>query len=117
MQLANEPDLYGKNGLRGPEYSPTDFHREFGQMLQGYKDNRNVPITNNFVAPNVCCGGIGGGWFPEQVFETGFLDTYEADVKYVSVEQYVHHHHQQLYRAKYLFPATQRIIATLPDRS
>jgi hypothetical protein len=91
MQLGNEPDLYRINGLRTDTYTPQDYAREWGQVLQGYKGNQNVPVTNNLIAPSVCCGGGPGspGWTPEMVWETDFLNTYAADLKYISIEQSV----------------------------
>ncbi len=88
MQLGNEPDLYHGNGIRkNTSYDQYAYFSDWGTVVQKYKSDPQVPITNNFVAPSVCCGGGGGGWTPEQVFDTGFLDAYANDLAYISVEQ------------------------------
>jgi hypothetical protein len=86
MQLGNEPDLYNNNNLRAPGYQPVDFTNEFGQVLQGYQNDPQVPVKNNFVGPSVCCGQD-IGWKPEQIWDTGFLDKYAQFLSWISVEQ------------------------------
>jgi hypothetical protein len=87
MQLGNEPDLYRNNQLRPADYNETIYHDEFGQVLQDYLSDANVPNKNLFVAPSVCCGQD-IGWTPERVWNTGFLDSYAANLAYMSVEHY-----------------------------
>jgi len=87
MQLGNEPDLYHNNGLRDPSYLPPQYFTEFGQVLQDYVSDSNVPNKNMFVAPSVCCGQD-IGWKPEDVWNTGFLDAYANNLAYLAVEHY-----------------------------
>lgn len=87
MQLGNEPDLYFNNGLRSANYTPQDYFNDFGQVLNDYKNDPNVPNSNIFVAPSVCCGQD-IGWTPERVWDTGFLKSYVQNLAYLSVEHY-----------------------------
>ena len=88
LQLGNEPDLYYTNSIRNSSYDETDYFNDFGQVVQDYVNDANLPNHNKFLAPSVCCGGVGqAGWTPEQVFQTGFLDEYAKYLSYISVQR------------------------------
>ena len=88
LQLGNEPDLYGQNGIRPGGYTPAEYNSDWGLVLSDYINDAAITNKTMFVAPSVCCGG-GAGWTPEQVFDTGFLTTYATNLAYISVQQYV----------------------------
>ena len=86
LQLGNEPDLYGYNGIRGPGYSPAQYDQDWGTVLNQYLGNSNIKNSSMFLAPSVCCGG-NIGWKPEDVWNTGFLDHYKDHLAYLAVQQ------------------------------
>jgi len=88
LQMGNEPDLYWRNGIRGADYSPQAYHEDWGVFLNHYVSDREMRNLTQFIAPSVCCGSS-IGWTPEQVFDTGFLDTYNDNLGWIAVQQYV----------------------------
>lgn len=86
LQLGNEPDLYFNNAIRSADYSVTQYSSEWGTVLQDYLSDSSVSNNSMFIAPSVCCGG-GIGWTPEDVWNTGFLDSYKDHLSYISVQQ------------------------------
>jgi hypothetical protein len=49
--------------------------------------NSSITVKNNLMGPSIASGQ--GNWQPEDVWNTGFLDTYADNLKYLTVEQYV----------------------------
>jgi len=84
--MGNEPDLYNRNGIRGPDYTPDQYNTDWGTFLNYYLNDASMKNVTQFIAPSVCCGG-NIGWTPEQVFDTGFLDNYQNNLGYIAVQQ------------------------------
>ncbi|KAH9834480.1 glycoside hydrolase family 79 protein [Rhodofomes roseus] len=84
LQVGNEPDLYARHGLRQSTYGPNDYFGEFAQVVQAMQADSNVKVNNNLIAPSVATGD----WTPEDVWNTGFIDTYEASLSALAVEHY-----------------------------
>ncbi|PAV18473.1 glycoside hydrolase family 79 [Pyrrhoderma noxium] len=87
LQLGNEPDLYHQNLLRDTDYNQDQYFTEWGSVLSVYENDSNIKNNSQFVAPSVCCGG-NIGWTPEDVWNTGFLDSYGDHLAYISVQHY-----------------------------
>jgi len=75
LQVGNEPDLYGRYastltvifslvicctdycvirhgvGGRSAAYSPFDYFREFGVVMNAINGNANIPVKNNIIGP------------------------------------------------------------------
>ncbi|TDL27070.1 hypothetical protein BD410DRAFT_783231 [Rickenella mellea] len=83
LQGGNEPDLYGGHGKRGTDYAPQDYFNDFGVLVKAMGDDGQIQQKNLLVAPSVCCQ-----WSPEDVFKTGFLDTYGDKLTAIAVEHY-----------------------------
>jgi hypothetical protein len=47
--------------------------------------NTSIPIKNNLLGPSVS-----GYWWPEMIWNTGFIEDYTDSLKYLTVEQYVY---------------------------
>ena len=90
LQLGNEPDLYHQNLLRDTDYNQDQYFTEWGSVLSVYENDSNIKNNSQFVAPSVCCGG-NIGWTPEDVWNTGFLDSYGDHLAYISVQQCVYY--------------------------
>ncbi|KAG8951956.1 hypothetical protein FRC04_005289 [Tulasnella sp. 424] len=121
LQLANEPDLYGKHLKKWPEYSITDFLNETNYMIG------DLPIQQpNIVGPSVCCE-----WTIDQLLDAGYMDQFTNQLKFVDVMHYPHHncygppnnqdpqelypgylnHHEVVALASPYFPAANRALA------
>ncbi|TFK33314.1 glycoside hydrolase family 79 protein [Crucibulum laeve] len=86
LQAGNEPDFYSGNGVRESTYSPWDYFGEVGTLIETIDANVNIPNKNMLIAPSL--GGGGRGWFPEQIWDTGFLTTYVDRLYALTVEHY-----------------------------
>ncbi|EPQ55987.1 glycoside hydrolase family 79 protein [Gloeophyllum trabeum ATCC 11539] len=84
LQVANEPDLYGRHGHRPLTYSPSDYYGEFGNLVTALADDNNVNNKANLIAPNLATGD----WIPENVWDTGFLTSYANSLGALAVEHY-----------------------------
>lgn len=89
LQVGNEPDLYGKHRLGGRPvtYDVQDYFTEFGQMMEAVNNDENIVIKNQFAGPSVT-GGL-AGWSMDDVFGTGYLQSYSSNLGYIAVERYV----------------------------
>ncbi|EIW64921.1 glycoside hydrolase family 79 protein [Trametes versicolor FP-101664 SS1] len=83
FQAANEPDLYAAHGHRPSTYGPFDFFGEYALLTQAYQNDSAIPVKNNLIAPSVS-----GTWTPEEVWNTGFVDSYTQYLGSLSVERY-----------------------------
>jgi hypothetical protein len=83
LQVGNEPDLYAKHGRRPATYSPTDYGNEFGQLVNAVRADPNIPSPNMLIAPN-----LAGIWKPDEVWVTGFAQTYQDSLGALAVERY-----------------------------
>ncbi|KAJ7103817.1 hypothetical protein C8R44DRAFT_945254 [Mycena epipterygia] len=87
LQAANEPDLYVQHGQRVGPYTPNNYSGEMHDFLaQLAASGADVSgrAKQLLVAPNIA----DNGWTPEQVWETGFVDTYSDNLAYLAVEKY-----------------------------
>ncbi|PFH50110.1 glycoside hydrolase family 79 protein [Amanita thiersii Skay4041] len=84
LQAGNEPDFYGQFGKRQKGYLPSDYFGEVGQLINQLNNDPKVLNTSMLLGPSVASGA----WSPEDVWNTGFADTYSANLAYLSVEHY-----------------------------
>ena len=85
LQIANEPDLY-QDRRRGPSYQIPDWTSELQSFFGALKTaDPDLPTSNNFHIPNVCCN-----WSPDQMMESGMLDTFKDDMKALTWQHYPH---------------------------
>lgn len=70
-------------------------------------NDANAVNKNLLIGPNIATGD----WVPEDVWQTGFVDTYSENLAYLAVEQYVSRHLETYY--SYICIATQRTTVTL----
>lgn len=73
---------YNSHGHRPSDYDPADYTEEFGLVIQAIGNDSLVSTRNNLIGPSVS-----GTWSPEQVWDTGFITDYSADLLALSVEQ------------------------------
>lgn len=84
LQAGNEPDLYVRHGHRTDPYGPSDYGNEFGALVQAMGNDANAVNKNLLIGPNIATGD----WVPEDVWQTGFVDTYTENLAYLAVEHY-----------------------------
>ncbi|EKM76173.1 hypothetical protein AGABI1DRAFT_115938 [Agaricus bisporus var. burnettii JB137-S8] len=85
LQAGNEPDLYERHGHRPAPYTPQDYNREFGELIQAMQANGNIPRTNDIlIGPSLATGD----WEPQMVWDTGFIDNYRDNLCVLTVEHY-----------------------------
>ncbi|KAK0190675.1 glycoside hydrolase family 79 protein [Armillaria mellea] len=84
LQAGNEPDLYVRHGHRTDPYGPSDYGNEFGALVQAMSNDANAVNKNLLIGPNIATGD----WVPEDVWQTGFVDTYSENLAYLAVEHY-----------------------------
>lgn len=78
LQLANEPDLYGRHLKKWPEYSIADFMNETNYMIQ------DLPVQHpNIVGPSVCCQ-----WTVDQVLDAGYMSQFNNQLNIIDVMHY-----------------------------
>ncbi|KAJ7153086.1 glycoside hydrolase family 79 protein, partial [Mycena crocata] len=86
-QAANEPDLYSAHGHRPSTYSPFDYvGEEIPPLLSPLPPSLTAhdrPLTNP-TGPSIA----DASWTPEMVWDTGFVNTYSANLAWLSVEKY-----------------------------
>ncbi|KAI0651078.1 glycoside hydrolase superfamily [Trametes meyenii] len=82
-QVGNEPDLYADHGHRSPDYNQTDYFNEFGVVVNAMQQDAKIKNKNNLIAPS-----LQGTWSPEDLFATGFLDSYASSVDIIAMEHY-----------------------------
>ncbi|KAJ6599975.1 glycoside hydrolase family 79 protein [Mycena vulgaris] len=84
LQAGNEPDLYADHKHRAETYSPYDYFGEVGDLVAALAADDAVPVKNNLIGPSVATGD----WTPEMVWDTGFIDSYSANLMALAVEHY-----------------------------
>lgn len=82
MQVGNEPDLYSAHGHRPQTYSQEDYFGEFGLFIQAMNADTNISNKTMLIAPSVSVN-----WTPEQIWDTGFIDSYNQSLGILSVEK------------------------------
>ncbi|KAF7315155.1 Glyco-hydro-79C domain-containing protein [Mycena indigotica] len=90
LQASNEPDMYVIHGHRPETYGPFDYLGELSDFL-GQVTSTNADPTGramkNLIGPNIATFA----WTLEQVWDTGFVDTYNANLAYLAAEKYPNH--------------------------
>ncbi|KAJ7163680.1 glycoside hydrolase family 79 protein [Mycena filopes] len=81
-QAGNEPDMYSLHGHRPSTYGPYDYGGEFSDFLTAMSA-ANLDATK-LIGPNIA----NFAWTPEMVWDTGFVDTFNANLAYLAVEKY-----------------------------
>ncbi|RDB17658.1 Beta-glucuronidase [Hypsizygus marmoreus] len=84
LQIGNEPDLYVRHGHRPSTYGPNDYVGEVYNLLNAMSGPENAINRNLLIGPNIATGD----WKPEDVWNTGFIDDFSANLAYVAVENY-----------------------------
>ncbi|KAJ7146974.1 glycoside hydrolase family 79 protein [Mycena epipterygia] len=87
LQAGNEPDMYALHQHRNDTYSPFDYGGEVSDFLAQIASDGADPegrAKNLLVAPNIA----NFNWKNEQVWDTGFVDTYHDNLAYLAVEKY-----------------------------
>ncbi|KAG6864424.1 hypothetical protein C0991_009618 [Blastosporella zonata] len=82
IQIGNEPDLYQAHD-HYTTYGPYDYYGDFGVFVDDM-EAANLPGTNLLVGPNIAYAD----WTTEEVWNTGFVSTYSANLEFLSVENY-----------------------------
>ncbi|KAJ7054643.1 glycoside hydrolase family 79 protein [Mycena amicta] len=86
-QAANEPDLYVAHLHRPSTYGPFDYFGEFSDLITQLNASGLDPngrAASLMLGPSVA----DATWTPEMVFDTGYVDTYNANLAWLSVEKY-----------------------------
>ncbi|KAJ7141844.1 hypothetical protein C8R43DRAFT_583571 [Mycena crocata] len=87
LQASNEPDMYNLHGHRPPTYSPFDYGGEFSDFLAQVEAAGVDPTGRgraNLIGPNIATFA----WTLEQVWDTGFVDTYNSNLAFLAAEKY-----------------------------
>ncbi|KAG6864519.1 hypothetical protein C0991_008981 [Blastosporella zonata] len=82
IQIGNEPDLYQRHE-HFTTYGPYDYYGDFGAYVTDMT-TANLPGTNLLVGPNIASAD----WTAEEVWNTGFVSTYNQNLAFLSVENY-----------------------------
>ncbi|KIL60021.1 glycoside hydrolase family 79 protein, partial [Amanita muscaria Koide BX008] len=84
LQAGNEPDFYGTFGKRPANYTQFDYFGDIGQLVNQMGNDPLVLNRTMLLAPSVATGP----WTPEQVWDTGFLNSYAQYMSWLAVEHY-----------------------------
>ncbi|KAJ7200294.1 hypothetical protein GGX14DRAFT_466601 [Mycena pura] len=86
LQAGNEPDMYTLHGHRPTTYSPSDYFGEFSDFLSqaGNGADPTGRARTVLVGPNIASFS----WTLEQVWDTGFVDTYAENLAFLAGEKY-----------------------------
>ncbi|KAJ3493949.1 hypothetical protein NLJ89_g10909 [Agrocybe chaxingu] len=84
MQAGNEPDLYARHEKRPSGYTFYDYFGEVGDLIQHIDANDRIPVKNNLLAPSLATGD----WFPEDIWNIGFLEAYIDRLWAITMEHY-----------------------------
>ncbi|KAJ3810183.1 glycoside hydrolase family 79 protein [Lentinula aff. lateritia] len=82
--IGNEPDLYAAHGHRSSSYSQYDYVGELGSLIDDMSQYSNLSIAQNLLL----IPSVSGTWTPEEVWDTGVMDTYGSNIAWMSVEHY-----------------------------
>ncbi|KAJ7476226.1 hypothetical protein FB451DRAFT_269669 [Mycena latifolia] len=84
FQVGNEPDQYGIHNRRPMTYGPSDYSNDFGLVNAALRaDPKISSVDRKLIGPS-----ISGNWKLEDIWNTGFLDTYKDSLAELSVEYY-----------------------------
>ncbi|KAL0952547.1 hypothetical protein HGRIS_006805 [Hohenbuehelia grisea] len=84
LQAGNEPDLYARHGHRPQEYGPFDYVGEVSNLLTAMSGDVHARNRQLLIGPNLATGD----WIPEQIWDTGFVDTFNTNLAFLAVEHY-----------------------------
>ncbi|KAI0051175.1 glycoside hydrolase family 79 protein [Auriscalpium vulgare] len=98
FQAGNEPDLYAvpPRTNRPVGYAPADYAGEIGLLVQ--QTNSDDLITqrqNLFLVPSISPNS----WTPEQVWDTGIVESYNSSIYGLSVERYPYTNCNAVYKS------------------
>ncbi|PIL25780.1 hypothetical protein GSI_11530 [Ganoderma sinense ZZ0214-1] len=82
-QVGNEPDLYASHQRRPDTYNVQNYFDEFGVMVNGIHDDKQIKNANKLVAPS-----LQGTWKAEDLWATGYLDAYSTSISVMAMEHY-----------------------------
>ncbi|KIY63991.1 glycoside hydrolase family 79 protein [Cylindrobasidium torrendii FP15055 ss-10] len=80
LQAGNEPDLYSRHGHRNSDYAPQNYYDEVGSLIAAMGDD----ARNILIGPNLA----NAEWQPQQIWDTGFVDSYSDSLAFLSFERY-----------------------------
>ncbi|PFH50111.1 glycoside hydrolase family 79 protein [Amanita thiersii Skay4041] len=83
LQGGNEPDLYQDHGKRPAPYGPQEYFNDFRLLTQSMNGSEYEKTRNMLLAPS-----LAGRWLPDQVWDLGFVDEFNAYLKWLSMEHY-----------------------------
>ncbi|KAJ6545100.1 glycoside hydrolase family 79 protein [Mycena vulgaris] len=84
FQVGNEPDQYGIHHHRPMTYGPSDYSNDFGLVDAALRaDPKIASVDRKLIGPS-----ISGNWKLEDIWATGFLDTYKDSLAALAVEYY-----------------------------
>ncbi|KAJ7486841.1 hypothetical protein FB451DRAFT_1127091 [Mycena latifolia] len=87
LQAGNEPDMYHIHQHRNDTYGPFDYGGEFSDLLAQIEATGADPsgrARTVLIGPNIA----NFDWTPEQVWDSGFVDKFDANLAYLAVEKY-----------------------------
>ncbi|KAJ7064676.1 hypothetical protein C8F01DRAFT_771741 [Mycena amicta] len=86
LQAGNEPDMYTLHGHRPDTYGPFDYLGEFSDFLTQIASGPDTTGRAHtvLVGPNIASFS----WSLEQVWDTGFVDTYNDNLAFLAGEKY-----------------------------
>ena len=77
--------IFIRHQRRPPDYNVQDYFNEFGTMVNGIHDDKQIKNANKLVAPS-----LQGTWKAEDLWATGYLDAYSTSISVVAMEQCVY---------------------------
>ncbi|KAN0136518.1 hypothetical protein V8E53_005565 [Lactarius tabidus] len=95
-QAGNEPDLYAQppRTHRPLGYSPTDYMNDVGTLVNQVASDSLIPLKDNlFIIPSISASV----WTPEDVWNTGIVQTYSNSLYGLAVERYPNNNCAALY--------------------
>ncbi|KAJ7457804.1 glycoside hydrolase family 79 protein [Mycena latifolia] len=87
LQAGNEPDMYHIHLHRNETYGPFDYGGEFSDLLTQIEATGADPsgrARTVLIGPNIASFS----WTPEDVWNTGFVDKFDANLAFLAVEKY-----------------------------
>ncbi|KAG6813049.1 hypothetical protein H0H92_014321 [Tricholoma furcatifolium] len=84
FQAGNEPDYYLVHGHRSSPYGPSEYFQDFSNLIATIQNNPGIPVKNMLLGPSLASGP----WSPEQVWATGYIDSFKDSLVAITVEQY-----------------------------
>ncbi|KIK68723.1 glycoside hydrolase family 79 protein [Collybiopsis luxurians FD-317 M1] len=84
VQAGNEPDLYAAHGHRPSNYSQFDYFGEIASLVNDMSQTPDLSVAQDLLL----VPSVSGTWTPEQVWDTGIVDTFHSNLAWLSVEHY-----------------------------